>query len=745
MLGGLSLSKTILGTALAVSSLCSTVAGLFPDEAGQIDWYRAQIGTPKKAVPYTYNGATGIYAITTRNVLAALNPNSGDVIWRQIFEENDTIQSLRLRDGQALTLSGYNETAVRVWDTTGGSLVWDYYQQPTSRFQPGSGAAEFVREGKDVVAVVGDSVVRLTPAKSAPIWELPLNGTAAYKRIVVHDKAAFVIGDATKTKKNPKARLHVVEVDLATGSVKQQYDVASDKSLSDDNLVVLEFAEYGGYIVWREEKNIVWFIHRLGLQSPLWETYHAKLIQTELMPMDMLKSTISELDVDPGLVGDRAHFALAYTKDGKKKTVAVEMYRSGNDLEMRKLVGFRSENAAVAGPHGSPANDDDKAEPHFSVVSVRSEGGVSWRIYTKGRNPTFTGKFAYDTETYGPVTAASLFYSGAEPRILVQTSGGLLAALAPGNSDPLWFRDESLAHANGMAFLELPAPVSSAENAAKETDPAVLTSPVQRFILRWIQTIQSLASWSASGFGLLAPASNHTASFVPQSVGESLVPKAPLVVGDHFGFRKLSIFGTSTGVVAALSTDNGARSWTRHLTDGGLPVNVEGVYITRRSQPLSTDSPLVAVVGRNSEGKAVVATLDALTGKLAGEGTQRTLSFKHSKVLELPAVDPTTNQHLLGLVGEDEGGRIQFEIWPPTAGAAKAFCAVSDSFYFDLGDQAGSTQLRGYRVECPRAEEVDQSTSFSVHRQWSFGFPEDETLIKATGYHDGESGSALIG
>ncbi|KAI8325907.1 DUF1620-domain-containing protein [Martensiomyces pterosporus] len=748
MLGGHSLSKALLGTALAVSSICSLTFGLFPDEAGQIDWYRSQIGAPKKLVPYTHNNATGIFAITERNVLASLNPNSGDIIWRQIFENNEMIHTLRLRDGQALTLSGHNESFVRVWDTMSGSLLWDFVQPAAKSFQPGSGAAEFLHESKDVVAVAGDSLVRLTPSKTTPIWELSLNGTAVYKRIVVQDKVAFVIGDARQTKKQPKARLHVVEVDLATGVVKQQYDVAEGKSLGNDNLVVLESQEYGGYIVWREEKNIVWLIHRLGLQRPMWETYHAKLIQLELMPEDMLTSTIAELDADPGLTRANPRFALTYTKAEKTKTLAVEMFRSGNELDMRKLTGFRSGDAVVAGSHGSPTGEDGKSRNEFSVVSVRSSDAVAWRVYTKGKTPTHTGEFTYDAATYGPIASATLFYSGEEPRVLVQTSGGLVAALAPGDSAPVWFRDESLAHANSMAFLELPAPVSSAGAAAKATDPSVLSSPIQRYILRWAQTVQSLISWTASGFGLFGSSSDHSAGFVPQSVAESLVPKAPLVEGDHFGFRKLSIFGTSTGIVAALSTESGVRSWTRYVTDNGAPVSIENVYITRRSQPLATAAPLVTVVGRNSEGSTVISTLDALTGKQISDGAQHTLSLKHVKILELPAIDPLTGQHLLGLVSDGE--KPQLKVWPPTLDSAKALCATSDSFYFDLGDHSGSKQLRGYRVDCASIESADSASwneeaLVPVSRQWAFDLPRDETLIKATGYRDGESSSALVG
>ncbi|KAJ2366193.1 hypothetical protein IW150_006009, partial [Coemansia sp. RSA 2607] len=172
MLGGVSLSKVALSLTLAIGSLNSFAHGLFPDEAGRIDWHRTQIGRPTKIVPYSFNKTdTGLFAITDRNTLASLSPASGEIVWRQVFGSEETIKALRVRDGRALTLSGANETQVRVWDSASGGLVWGFSQPPDANYRRGSGAAEFVQGSEDVVAVVGDSLVRLTPGASVPVWE----------------------------------------------------------------------------------------------------------------------------------------------------------------------------------------------------------------------------------------------------------------------------------------------------------------------------------------------------------------------------------------------------------------------------------------------------------------------------------------------------------------------------------------------------------------------------------------------
>lgn len=749
MLLNLSSLKVALGAAVA---LATSANAMFPDEAGQIDWYRKQIGVPKEMVPLASSGNSkgGILAITHHNVLASLNSTSGEIDWRHIFDDSDPIKILKVRGNQALTLSGANETAVRVWDTQSGSISWAFTQPATPKYLAGSGTAEFIHDSKDVVAVAGDSLVRLSADKSKPAWVLPLNHTAAYKRIVVQDKVVFAIGDARRTKKKSKARLHVAEVDLATGALKQQYDVSEEAQLNDGNVVVIESSEYGGYILWREPKNIVWYIHRLGMTNPIRDMYHAKMIQIELDPEDMLGSTLKEIDADPGLNADRPRFAMTYTKEGKAKTIVVEMYRDDDELKMRKVVGFRSDNAIVFGNANRVGSQSDRA-----VVAVKSaQKGIQWRMYVEDKTPTHSGELDYDADTYGPVRHAFLRYaSDGEPQVVIRTEGGLVVAVASGkHKNPLWFRDESLAHAADMEFLELPTPETLSEHTAKATDPSVVGSPVARYILRWVETTKSLTQGIMSGFGLfgLSSETNNANSrhAAGSSIDQALVPKAPLTVGDHFGFRKLSIFGTSTGVLAAVGTDHGARSWTRFFADNGTAVGIENVFITRRSQPLSTTSPLVTAVGRNAQGNIVIAVFDALTGKPVADHDQgggdsllqqrSILPSEHSKVFKLPVVDPDTKQQLLGVVTVDG----QLHTWPFTDNAVKAFCEVSDSVFFDAGTDAGSTKVSGYRAGCTtRAGQ----TGITSERVWGFDLPAGETLIKAVGYEDGAQNTALLG
>ncbi|KAJ1734870.1 hypothetical protein LPJ61_000849 [Coemansia biformis] len=704
MVAGRSLGRAALSAALLLGGLAF---GLFPDEAGRIDWYRAQIGVPDRLLAHAHNGTTGIYATTEQGVLAAVDADSGELRWRQLLGEH--IGALQLRGGRVLTQSGANESRVRVWDAHSGSLQWEFVQPPPARRAAG-GAAAFVGDSEDVVAVAGDSLVRLAPGRAVPVWELRLNSTGTYRRLVVHGSSAFAVGERADG-----GGLRVVEAELASGRLQKQYDIADGVALGTGHTLVLDAGAHGVYVLWREAKSIVWQIHKLGLTRPLWDMYHAKLLQEELAPEDMLTSTLAELDSDSGSSTGTPRFALTYTKDRARKTVVIELIATSDRMDMRKLTVFRSDGAVVGGSAMPGARG--------AAVAVRTSG-ATWSVHGDGARAA-KGEFAYAEAAHGPVVRAALYRTAAgSTRVLVQTGGGLLAALGPDSSEPLWVRDEALAHATDMAFLDLPPPASAAEHAAKATDPAVVTSAAARYLLRWAATARELGAWTAAGFGLLEQR-------------DKAAHAAAATTGDHFGFHKLAIFGTRTGVVTALGTQGGARVWARYLAVDGASVAIEHVFVTRRCQPLGDAPPVVVVVGRGAQNATVVAALDALTGAPLADGRLRPLPFGHARAFVLPAVGDD-GQQLVGLA--TDGAEPRLEVWPPTAAATQAFCAAATPFFFELGDGTGSMRVRGYRAECPAAA----GTSLTTTRAWTFDLPEGEALVGAARY-DGAQSTALLG
>ncbi|KAJ2079302.1 hypothetical protein H4R24_003879 [Coemansia sp. RSA 988] len=691
----------MLGAVVAVSSMLSGAQALFPDEAGRIDWYQAQIGVPQRLEEHQYNGTVGLVAATARNVVALVDAESGALRWRQQLGD-EAIATLQVRGGRVLTQSGAVNAAaqMRVWNANSGALQWSFTHAADD--VPGSAAA-FVDDSDDVVAVGGSQLVRIA-ADGTTAWTLALNGTGVYGRVVVHGGSVFAIGDARRTRTAGR-RLHVVEVRVETGEVVQQYDVADGQRLGNGRVVVAASRTHGGFVVWREKKNIVWQLHRLGQTSPLWQMHHAKHVQMELMPEDMLASTLGEAGA-----ADAPRFSMMYTKNGVAKTLVVELTRGGDGVEMRRV----------------------------AVVSDRADG-VTWRTGGEGdeTGEARKGRVAYRRDTYGPVTGVAVC-SGAA-RMVVQTRGGLVAALAHGRREPVWLRDEALAHAQDMAFVDLPASASPAEHAARATDPSVLPSPFARFVLHWVAWVQTLRAWALTGLGLR----RNVATVAPTGTKPGLLTPEPLAAGDHFGFSKLAVFSSSTGVVAAVGTQGGVRSWAHYVEHSGSPADIERVFITRRSLPMGGEPPVAVAVGRGARNHTVVTPLDALTGALLPGLKQHVMPFAYTRVFELPATDPESGQQLLGFVPAEGAPRLA--LWPPTSAAARAFCALSKPFFFEIGDDVGSTLVRGFVTVCPDAWASDTAPEVEAQPVWSFDLPPGETLVAAARYAPGGYATALQG
>lgn len=64
---------------------------------------------------------------TEENVVAALNLKSGHLLWRQVLEkaQQGQIQYLNV-DNDVVTVSGNSPWLVRGWDSTSGSILWEW-------------------------------------------------------------------------------------------------------------------------------------------------------------------------------------------------------------------------------------------------------------------------------------------------------------------------------------------------------------------------------------------------------------------------------------------------------------------------------------------------------------------------------------------------------------------------------------------------------------------------------------------
>lgn len=151
---------------------------IYTDEAYQTDYHHALLGIPQAHQtffhrPSAASKASLLYTLSDRNVLGAVNPRDGAVIWRQqlgVTAQNGSAQSLLKAREQGDILISAAGGAVQAWDATDGRLAWTYKCLRNIYNLDASQA-----DG-DVFVVSGDqstnvAVTRLAASTGEAIWE----------------------------------------------------------------------------------------------------------------------------------------------------------------------------------------------------------------------------------------------------------------------------------------------------------------------------------------------------------------------------------------------------------------------------------------------------------------------------------------------------------------------------------------------------------------------------------------------
>lgn len=114
------------------------VSAIFKDEAGQIDFQHALLGTPQRDNTFFHrpnlgSKATLLYTLSEKCVLGAVNPKDGALVWRQDLGEgaaNRTAFSgfLRSSNDTSLVISAVGNN-LRAWEGSDGRLSWEWQSQ----------------------------------------------------------------------------------------------------------------------------------------------------------------------------------------------------------------------------------------------------------------------------------------------------------------------------------------------------------------------------------------------------------------------------------------------------------------------------------------------------------------------------------------------------------------------------------------------------------------------------------------
>ncbi|OLY78577.1 ER membrane protein complex subunit 1 [Smittium mucronatum] len=637
-----------------------------------------------------------------------MNLLSGILDWRQHLD-NDEILFFELYQEGIFTISGSNSQKFQLWDTKSGNIIWENVNN-----QPiGKHADAFLeKDQKNLVA------------------------TTAGKAIV-QDESLFVIGDI----KTPSKQLQVSQLNLNDGSVVKNKKIAPNQSLSSLNLAFLHSHNTKGFIVWRDRNNIVWFIHKLGVDQPEFSIFHPKLFHEELNPQDMMGSVILTLNTK----NMEPKAGLLYKSGNKSRIVIVDLIDKDGEPFFEKSFEFESND-----PSFGRSRLNLSPNGYLSTMLVTPSNKIKYTIFdlsAKGKK-IYGGQstFGDSQSDYGYLQSIYLTGNSKDSyKIVFQSVDGLACAINPSPlsnspieqvpSSPIWCRDEVLTSTTDQTFLDLNLAEFNGEKkpfdeSSNQESSNILFATAMNYFNRLHNHLLEIKS---AFNNLISSASKNDQTGV-------------LKVNEIFGFGKLTIFVSRYGRVTALDALTGNLVWSVQInnvltesSDSGSvkPTSYLKTFKLFITKSFATPSspPLVVVAGRNSKNNTVLITINGLDGKIIKDQS-KDIGYRALKIVESNIIDKETDQKIL-LIAKmnsekkdgEESESLTVGCWPRSESAALALSNFDEKLFVVLGDKLESDSLRGYKLN--KFEQKAEGNQFESTGDllWNMNFLSDNMQI----------------
>ncbi|WVN88836.1 uncharacterized protein L203_104050 [Cryptococcus depauperatus CBS 7841] len=703
-----------------LSALIPAVFALQKELAGIVDWHKPLVGEPiLEPTPPLFvedSGRRRLVQITKKNILAVLNADTGELVWRQKLEAVDPVVSFHVQNDSVFLLSGPGASNARLLSLSTGYVLWegsllDYQEAKlTTPYHLGTDAAYLPAQGSEpaswVVLCDGKRVTRLRHDDGSVVWSLELPAAASnmvFKQIMPSGSSIHLLA------------LHY--------SFAVQSLLTSTISL-DKPILKADFGQIPSLIQVPEQALLASSSER-GSASAVW-IEHGR-IRTVLIKENGQLGKVKDLLPDRGKlyseildVGLRHKgIVLGKREDGGVEVLDVKRGRKVEEFELSKDSPDRSESiySGVAIDKGVIVN-----RVYWSFVmgvgvaqTIDIPNSASDDVITSG----FT--FAYDDLSHGVLIHAAVSPSLDNkhlPTLILFTSSSAVQHMTHNTS--IWTREEGLADIVGVQFVELGEP-----DVEEVRDILVEESFFGR-VTRHITELKDFPAYLYRFIKRFTTAS-YTSTLLMKPLNSTHLHR------DQFGFQKLLILSTGKGKLYALDSVNGRIIWTRNLgllNKGRPEISLEGIWTVKGSE---TEGPRLAIVGVKSVGEKVETLawhVEAYTGKVIGDISRRTglplgTTLFEGRVKDaflLPYRNCDSKTQVVAVVDDQN----QAHIWPSCRKVTKELTENSDKIFFAAPSSTiDSITFQGFTLS-PMA---GNGKTFSANLLWSLPFHEKETVL----------------
>ncbi|KAI9828208.1 MAG: hypothetical protein M1819_004599 [Sarea resinae] len=573
-----------------VGSLIPVALAVYSDEAYQTDYHLALLGIPQQHTtffhrPQSASKASLLYTLSEKNILGAVNPKDGALVWRESLSSPSNSNSsgfLRAGEDETTVVSAFGGE-VRAWDALDGKLAWG------NEFDDGSirdlevielldGKAG--RSAKDVVILSGGAkgvVRRLNGENGDVLWEhkdesgdIPFQvSTSALSIYYVSFQSTLLKG----------LKIKVTSLDPLSGRPAGQYLLSSDGDISSPDSVLFVGANAASPIIaWTDKSHKVVKVNVLGSKHT-----------TTINVASSNGEEVEQISVHaPHSIKAMPHFLVHYQTVKNHWAEVYHIDLAGSSIS-------KAYDIPKLGGRGTFSTSTQDANVYFTrttedeiiLVSSASHGILArWPIGPASQDSAL--RYSYPVHAVSEVVARP--GSNYAVRSALALSGGDWELVRNGES--VWLRTESLGGVVAAAWAEL----SEMKDLARELEVEGHQNVVQAYIhrvKRHLRDLQHLPAWL-----------QRLPSRILGNSGDSVSQKD--LVRDSFGFRKLVIVATDNGRLLALDTGK----------SGAIVYNVEAVKLDLGAKwdvkALHVQDEVITVIDASGHELSV----ETLTGKV---------------------------------------------------------------------------------------------------------------------------------
>ncbi|XP_053136580.1 ER membrane protein complex subunit 1 [Hemicordylus capensis] len=542
------------------------VGAVYEDQVGKFDWRQQYVGKLKFASLEATQGSKKLIVATEKNVVAALNSRTGEILWRHVDKGSPegAVDAMLIHGQDAITVSSGGRI-LRSWETNVGGLNWEISMDVGS-FQMASLVG--LQDAVKYVAVLKKGALflhYLSNGHQKWVEPLPESEAVQYQLVYSHGTGVVhVLGVA------PQSHLNILTFSIEDGEMTKQVRVAASwvKSLSqtcgvvgDAMLVCVDAATHSLYTlaVGADEEMKQVLLQPLGLEFE--DGFRPQVLSSQPNPAGASRSQFF-LRLSP------SRFVLLQYRNGLLSLL--------RDFPQAGLVTFATTNektvAAVLTCKGEvKTGQPDGSQPASSFGQNHKQGSFSCHNQSYAINLYLaeTGQRLLDTSISVTLEKSSttpeqlnlqVFLKKDDSvgyRALVQTADHMLLFLQqPGKV--MWNREESLAEVVSLQMVDLPLTGAQAElegEFGKKADGLL-----GMFLKRLSSQLILLQAWTAHLWKMFYDARKPRSQIKNEINVDNLAR-------DEFNLQKMIVVVTASGKLFGIESRSGTILWKQYLQD----------------------------------------------------------------------------------------------------------------------------------------------------------------------------------